>query len=247
MAPAENPAPPLPDPVFDLASRPAGVGACAVTEAVGFDGQLAAVRVEHFLTDDYAQALAEHLATRIVYEPDHIGDTKRAGRAARTGDMPDSPLVTRGAADPVATAAMGIFAGPWLLGQLEGWFRRPLRVLRPTTPYRMDMGDFIDPHDDYPAPEYRLSISCNLTRRWTAGDGGQTVVGVVDRVEEYDDPEWFFPLERWTLRPGAKELVPMFNSLLLLPLDATRGHAVRRVNRGPRYSLTTLYGDRVHP
>lgn len=106
----------------------------------------------------------------------------------------------------------------------------------------MSAGDFVDPHDDCPAPEYRISASLNLTADWRDSDGGTTVIGLVDRVEEYDHPDWPIPLSRWTLRSEKHTFTPRFNSALLLPLSPRRAHAVLPVTRGPRYSITTLYG-----
>ncbi|MEU6559123.1 2OG-Fe(II) oxygenase [Nocardia nova] len=229
-------------PEFDQDGRPPGIGNCVIEEVVCLDGELAAVRVRDLLADDYARALGDHLHNRIVYEQDIIGDTKQVSRAARSDDMPDSPIVTTAPATPVARAALKLLSDPWWLRQLSRWTGSELQVLRPSTPYRMDADDFVDPHDDCPAPEYRMSVSLNLTPDWQESDGGPTVVGLVDRVEEYDHPDWPIPLSRWTLGSKKRTLNPQFNSALLLPLSPHRAHAVLPVRRGPRYSITTLYG-----
>ena len=229
-------------PQFDQDGRPPGIGNCVIEEVVCLDGEIAAVRVRDLLADDYARALGDHLHNRIVYEQDIIGDTKQVSRAARSDDMPDSPIVTTAPATPVARAALKLLSDPWWLRQLSRWTGSELQVLRPSTPYRMEAGDFVDPHDDCPAPEYRMSVSLNLTPDWQEFDGGPTVVGLVDRVEEYDHPDWPIPLSRWTLGSEKHTLTPQFNSALLLPLSPHRAHAVLPVRRGPRYSITTLYG-----
>jgi hypothetical protein len=235
-------------PYFDPVGKPAVVGYCEPAEVVVMDDEeVGAIRVENFFTEPAALALYRHLSERIVYERDDIGTTKRSSRGARAGEMPDDPLVcsTDGPVDSMAEAALGVFSDPWLIRCLEPWLACSLRVLRPPTPYRLAAGDFIDPHDDCAAPEYQLSIACNLTRESSEDSGGETIVGLVDHVEEYDDPGFFFPLKKWTLKPGERVLQPLFNSILLLPLSECRAHAVRLVQDKSRYSITTLYGDRV--
>ncbi|MBF6336803.1 2OG-Fe(II) oxygenase [Nocardia abscessus] len=229
-------------PQFELETRPVAAGRCFIEDTVVIADELVAIRVDDVLDPDYAASLADHLTCGIHYERDEIGDTKRVSRARRLGDMPDSPIATAAAPDMTALDALDMFVSPWWLDQLSRWLGQPLEVLRPTTPYRMDVGDYVDPHDDCPAPEYRLSVVCNFTADWTSGDGGETVVGLVEDVVEYDDSDWFFSLKKWTLRPETRQLAPRFNSALLLPLAPTRAHAVRPVQRGSRISITTLYG-----
>ena len=144
--------------------------------------------------------------------------------------------------DPLAASAFSLFSSDWFLGHLGAWVGTPVRVLRPSAPYRLDPGDYIAAHDDYAAPEHRVSVACNLTRGWAQGDGGETVVGAVENVQEYEDPDYFFPLKIWTLAPGEHSVRPKFNSALLLLLGDDRAHAVRTVVRNHRYSITTLYG-----
>jgi len=233
-------------PHFSVDSRPDSVGACRVGEgAVLTDGTVGAVRIENFFTEAAAKALHAFLSTSVVFERDDIGETKRASRASRAGELPDDPIrTTSDASQEEAWDALATFGSDWFIENLSRWIGVPLRVLRPSTPYRLVAGDYIDPHDDYPAPEYRLSVACNLTPNGGGSEGGETYVGLVDTVEEYDGDD-FFPLKRWRLKPGERTLQPVFNSLLLLPLSAGHAHAVRRVTTGPRHSITTLYGDAV--
>jgi len=232
-------------PQFGNAGRPACIGRCRPTDAVRLDGTgLAVVRVEEFFTEVSAHALSAYLASDLEYERDEIDDQKRANRAVRIGDLPGSPLKVHREPDPLAEAALNVFAGPWFVRQLEAWLGTSLRVLRPMTPYRLDPGDYISPHDDRAAPEFRLSVSCSLTPAEAGSKGGETVVGLVDKVEEYEHPDFFFPLKRWSLKPSAHVLMPVFNSVLLITLTDSYAHAVREVACAPRYSVTTLYGDR---
>jgi hypothetical protein len=236
----------LPLPRFDQAGRPACVGRCRPADAVMLDGLgIAAVRIEEFLTAEAARALSDHLMYRLVYERDEIDDQKRTKRAARTGDLPSSPLMLLGgsADDPLAEAALSAFTSNWLIAQLARWMGLPLRVLRPPVPYRMDPGDYVRPHDDRAAPEFRLSLACCLTPEDLGSKGGETAVGLVESVTEYEHPDFFFPLKRWSLQPGAQVMHPVFNSALLLVLTEEAAHEVREVIEAPRYSITTLYGD----
>ena len=142
----------------------------------------------------------------------------------------------------MALAGLDLLTSPGWLEALTEWFGVPIEVLRSPTPYRLDARDHIDPHDDCPAPEYVLSVSLNLTHGWRPSDGGQTIVGLVESVEEYDD-DWLGSLKRWHIGDEQHVLPPVFNSALLLPLSPRRAHAVRTVTHGPRYSITTLYGS----
>jgi hypothetical protein len=232
-------------PRFGDTGRPVGIGSCRPTDAVQLDDAgFTVVRIEEFFTEDSAYALSDYLASGLEYERDEIDDQKRTNRAVRTGDLPDSPLKVCKQPDPLAEAALNVFATPWFITQLETWLGIPLRILRPMTPYRLDPGDYIGPHDDRAAPEFRLSVSCSLTPAETGSKGGETVVGLVDAVEEYDHPEFFFPLKKWALKPNPHVLKPIFNSVLLIVLADNYAHAVREVYGAPRYSVTTLYGDR---
>jgi len=236
-------------PQFTAGDRPGSVGECRVGETVVLaDGSVGAIRVEDFFADAAAQALHAFLCRAVVYERDDIGVTKRASRGARDGELPDDPLLTSAGAVNDGTrrdaeAAMAVFSSAWFVENLSSWLDVPLEVLRPSTPYRLAPQDFISPHDDYPAPEFRLSVAANLTLDAGADDGGETFVGLVDRVEEYDWDDFFFPLKRWTLRSGERTLRPRFNSLLLIPLSGEHAHGVRAITGGHRYSITTLYGD----
>ncbi|WP_084460558.1 2OG-Fe(II) oxygenase [Nocardia kruczakiae] len=227
----------------ELRNLPPGAGQWSIEDMVRLCGEFAAVRILNFLPSEHARSLADHLTADIVYERDEIGDTKRANRASRSGEMPNSPLVTTSPASPPALAGLNFLTSPGWLERLSGWFGQPIQVLRPPTPYRLDARDYVDPHDDCPAPEYTLSVSLNLTDGWRPSDGGETVVGLVDHVEEYDHPEWFMPLNRWHIGDERHVVTPTFNSALLLPLSPRRAHAVRTVTHGPRYSITTLYGS----
>lgn len=233
-------------PRFREDDRPPCIGRCQPADVVCLDGtSVAAVRLEEFFTAEASQVLCDHLVNRIAYERDEIDDQKRTNRAARADDLPGSALKLRSGtvSDPVAQAALGVLTSSWLVTQLGNWMGMPLRVLRPPTPYRLDPGDYIRSHDDRAAPEFRLSVSCCLTPEDLGSEGGETVVGLVESVSEYDHPEFFFPLKRWSLRPGAKVLPPVFNSALLLVLSDENAHEVREVTRASRYSITTLYGD----
>jgi hypothetical protein len=233
-------------PQFHGDDRPPCFGRCQPVEVVRLDGsRIAAVRLEEFFTVEAARALHDHLARRLVYERDEIDDQKRTNRAARVGDLPGSALKLRDGAvsDPVAEAALEALTSEWLVTQLASWTGLPLRVLRPPTPYRLDPGDYIRPHDDRAAPEFRLSVSCCLTPENLGSEGGETVVGLVGAVSEYEHPDFFFPLKEWSLRPGARVLPPVFNSALLLVLSDENAHEVKEVAGAPRYSITTLYGD----
>lgn len=233
-------------PHTDTAAKPHQFGMFRPTETVRIDNQVAAIRIEDFFSEQTAHTLTTGLS-HLVYERDDIADTKRVSRAARAGDLPDAPLIRPSDAPdmPQLLDTLSLFESPWLISELEEFTGRPLRVLRPPAPYRMDPDDRIAPHDDHAAPEYRLSLACNLTRGWQPHDGGETVIGLVDTVVEFDDPDFFFPLKKWTLEPGARTLMPIFNSALLLFLSPLHAHAVRPVRRGPRFSITTLYGDRA--
>ncbi len=230
----------------DLGARPPQIGAFRFAEPVAVGGRVVAIRVEDFFAPDLAQALADYL-DHLVYERDDIADQKHASRAVRQGELPDDPLLEAAGAPAgqLAHDALAVFEHPWLIGQFEQHLGTPLRVLRPPTPYRLDVADFIEPHDDHPAPEYRLSVACNLTTGWRPDDGGETVVGLVDAVTEFDDPYFPFPLKNWAFGTDTRTLAPRFNSALLLPLSDRHAHAVRPVRRGIRYSITTLYGDKV--
>ncbi|WP_067682389.1 2OG-Fe(II) oxygenase [Nocardia miyunensis] len=209
------------------------------------DGHVVAIRIEDFFSPDAARTLTRCLH-RLSYERDEIADQKRVSRAARDGDLPDAALIAS-AETPEMTRAveiLNVFENPWLIARFDELIGARLRVLRPPTPYRMECGDFIQPHDDHPSPEYRLSVACNLTEQWRPPDGGETVVGLVDTVAEFEHPEFFFPLKRLTLRRETRTLTPIFNSALLLPLTPAHAHAVQSVHTGPRFSITTLYGDR---
>ncbi|GAA1600371.1 hypothetical protein GCM10009764_25250 [Nocardia ninae] len=209
--------------------------------------RVGAVRVEQFFNDQATALLTPFLHGDLVYERDEIGDQKLVSRASRQGDLPDDPLVQRSStldADS-ALAVLNTFGSSWFIEQLGDWLNTPLRMLRPPTPYRMDVGDYVEPHDDHPSPEFRLSVTYNLTANWQPGDGGETVVGLVEAVTEFDHPDFPFPLKTWTLGTGAQSLEPVFNSVLLLPLSDEQAHAVRPVRRASRYSITTLYGDRT--
>lgn len=232
-------------PRFAESGRPAHVGACRPAETVSLpDAGLGAIRIEDFFTPEAAKHLSSHLIDQIVYERDEIDDQKLTSRAARDGELPDSPLRYQGVPDPVAQAALAVFEGAWFIEQLENWLDRPLCVLRPSTPYRLDPGDYINAHDDRASDEFRLSVTCALTPDSIGSRGGETVVGLVDTVTEYEHPDFFFPLKKWTFQPGVRALTPRFNSLLLIPLEDDHAHAVRTVREAPRYSITTLYGDR---
>jgi 2OG-Fe(II) oxygenase superfamily len=236
----------MPLPRFEEAGRPPHVGRCTPTDVVVLGGSdIAAVRVEEFFTAEAAQALSDHLMHRLVYERDEIDDQKRTSRAARTGDLPGSPLRVLGSStsDPLAEAALNAFTSEWLIAQLACWMGLPLRVLRPPSPYRMDPGDYVRPHDDRAAPEFRLSLAYCLTPEDLGSKGGETVVGLVESVSEYEHPDFFFPLKRWSLQPGAHVMPPVFNSVLMLVLTEHAAHEVREVAEAPRYSITTLYGD----
>lgn len=224
--------------------KPKVIGRFVPTRIVAIDSRVLVVRIEHFFTERVAAALARQLQN-YVYEPDLIADRKRVARAARSGDLPDDPLVRiAGAKDaPEADAAMQALTGPWVIAWLEQRGSR-LRALRPPTPYRMGPGDFITPHDDCPAPEYRVSLAYNLTRGWQPGDGGETEVGLVDTVEEFEHPDFPLPVKKWTFRDGTYLLPPVFNSALVLLLSEQHAHAVVSLRRGFRYSITTLYGTR---
>jgi hypothetical protein len=233
-------------PQFHEDGPPPYIGRCQPVEVVRLDGsRTAVVRLEEFFAVEAARALCDHLVRRLVYERDEIDDQKRTNRAARVGDLPGSALKLRDGAvsDPVAEAALGVLSSKWLVTQLANWMGLPLRVLRPPTPYRLDPGDYIRPHDDRAAPEFRLSVSCCLTPENLGSEGGDTVVGLVESVSEYEHPEFFFPLKKLSLRSGARVLPPVFNSALLLVLSDENAHAVTEVASAPRYSITTLYGD----
>jgi hypothetical protein len=236
----------MPLPRFGEAGRPPHVGRCTPTDVVVLGGSdIAAVRVEHFFTAETAQALSDHLMHRLVYERDEIDDQKRTSRGARTGDLPSSALRLLGgsSSDPLAEATLNVFTSDWLIAQLGCWMGLPLRVLRPPVPYRMDPGDYVRPHDDRAAPEFRLSLAYCLTPEDLGSKGGETVVGLVESVSEYEHPDFFFPLKRWSLQPGAHVMPPVFNSVLMLVLTEHAAHEVREVAEAPRYSITTLYGD----
>lgn len=233
-------------PRFTEDGRHPHVGRCRPTDVIRLDGmRIAAVRVEDFFTVEAAQALSNHLMHRLVYERDEIDDQKRSNRAACTGELPGSPPVLRdgSSADSLAEEALSVFSSDWLIAQLARWMGQPLRVLRPPTPYRLDPGDYIRPHDDRAAPEFRLSVSCCLTPEDLGSQGGETVIGLVESVSHYEHPEFFFPLKRWSLLPGARVMPPVFNSALLLVLSDETAHEVREVAQASRYSVTTLYGD----
>lgn len=233
-------------PRFAEAGRPSCAGRCQVTDVTCLAGPgVAAVRVEDFLTADAAGALSDHLMHRLVYERDQIDDQKLTNRAARAGDLPDSALKTAGdtASAPLAEAALSVFTSDWLIRQLARWMGLPLRVLRPPVPYRMDPGDYVRPHDDRAAPEFRLSLAYCLTPEALGSKGGETRIGLIESVTEYEHPDFFFPLKKWTLRPGSQVMPTVFNSALLLVLSDETAHEVHEVAGAPRYSITTLYGD----
>ncbi|WP_431953311.1 2OG-Fe(II) oxygenase [Nocardia lijiangensis] len=234
-------------PFFSTHGKPPELGECRTTSVVTLRERIGAVRVEQVFSEDATTALASFLQNDLVYERDEIGDQKLVNRASRQGEMPDDPLVHRATASTAeaALAVLGVFGSAWFIEQLEKWLSTPLRVLRPPTPYRMDVGDHIEPHDDHPSSEFRLSVTYNLTADWQIGDGGETVIGDVAAVTEFEDPDFPLPLKKWTLAPGAQSLTPVFNSALLLPLSCEQAHAVRPVQRAARFSITTLYGDRI--
>jgi hypothetical protein len=234
-------------PVFRPAGRPKVAGSCTVSEVISDpDVGIAAVRIEEVLTAEAARAVHDYVVNDIVYERDEIGQEKRAFRGARTGELPTDPFLHTGTETPGVLAQEGFafFTSNWFVTQLSEWLGVPLTVLRPTTPYRMDPGDYIHPHDDVASPEYRLSIAYNLVPAWHEGDGGETVVGKVGAVQEYEHPDYFFPLKRWSFDPSATSaLKPVYNSALALVLRPDRAHAVNKIVRSSRYSMTTLYGD----
>ncbi|WP_280369738.1 2OG-Fe(II) oxygenase [Nocardia wallacei] len=229
----------------DTPTKPPELGPCTLGDTVALAGKLVALRIDHFFSDRTAYLLAETL-DHLRYERDEIADQKRVNRAVRRGDLPDDPLVYADDApeSDCLLDALSVFESPWLISRFAQILEVPLQVLRPPTPYRMDTADYIGPHDDHPAPEYRLSVACNLTRDWRPGDGGETVVGLVDTVTEFEDPAFPFPLKRWTFQAEQRFLAPVFNTALLLPLSPDHAHAVRPVLRRKRFSITTLYGDR---
>ena len=232
-------------PHFPPQGRPPEAGTCHVSDVVTHPQLgVVAVQLSSVFTVAAADALSDYLRSRLVYERYEIGEQKLTNRASRHDDAPDSPLVIHGSEpiDPLAASAFSLFSSDWFLGHLGAWVGTPVRVLRPSAPYRLDPGDYIAAHDDYAAPEHRVSVACNLTRGWAQGDGGETVVGAVENVQEYEDPDYFFPLKIWTLAPGEHSVRPKFNSALLLLLGDDRAHAVRTVVRNHRYSITTLYG-----
>ena len=234
-------------PVFRPAGHAGVAGHCTVSEVISDpDAGMVAVRIEEVLTAEAARAVHDYVVNDIVYERDEIGQEKRAFRAARTGELPTDPFLHTGTGTPGALAQEGfaLFTSSWFVTQLSEWLAVPLTVLRPTTPYRMDPGDFIHPHDDVASPEYLLSIAYNLVPAWQGGDGGETVVGKVGTVQEYEHPDYFFPLKRWSFDPsGISTLKPVYNSALALVLRPDRAHAVNKIVRNSRYSMTTLYGD----
>ena len=109
----------------------------------------------------------------------------------------------------------------------------------------LDRGDRICLHDDMSDPEHAVSVAYNLSREWTASDGGQTVFGDVIGVTPVDTPaDAPFPLQQWHVR-DERVFVPVFNSMLVMRLGARFAHGVSEVtSERSRLSLVAIYGRR---
>jgi hypothetical protein len=197
---------------------------------------------------EVAEALAGELAEGLLFERVELGGLTAQWRARRPlGDVYFGEMERRpGWCTPdCVTTALGFFESPpflvWL-GRLAG---EELAFLRPVTAYRLERGDRICLHDDMSDPAHAVSVAYNLSRDWTAAQGGATVFGRVTGVVPVPTPpESPIPLNRWEIT-DEQVFWPVFNSLLVMRLGEQFAHGVREVTSDrPRVSLVGIYGRR---
>ena len=99
-------------------------------------------------------------------------------------------------------------------------FHRPLRPTVDITAHRLTSGQRIRIHDDYLEDGETHRLIVQLSRNWTAGDGGHLLL--------------FGGSEPEDLRVV---LAPMSRQALLFEISRRSHHAVSRVVRGERYSI----------
>lgn len=213
------------------------------------DGALArepCLRLDEFFPAPVAEALERELLDGLQYERVELGTLTAQWRASRPlGDAYFGPMQRRpGWVTPECVhAALRLFESPafveWL-GRVTG---DALMFLRPVTAYRLEKADRICLHDDMSDPSHAVSIAYNLSRDWSAQDGGCTVFGeVVNVVPAETPPDSPFPLHRWEI-DAERVFTPAFNSLLVMRLGEQFAHGVQAVTGSrPRLSLVGIYG-----
>lgn len=206
------------------------------------------LRFDDFFPAAIAEALARELAEGLLYERVELGALTAQWRASRPlGDVYFGPMQRRpGWSTPECVdGALRAFESPLFIGWLEHLAGEELEFLRPVTAYRLERGDRICLHDDMSDPAHAVSVAYNLSRDWTADDGGYTLFGeVTDVVSEETPPDSPFPLRRWEIT-GERVFVPAFNSLLVMRLGEQFAHGVQEVTGSrSRLSLVGIYGRR---
>jgi len=206
------------------------------------------VRFDVFLPGDVAAELEAEVRRGLVYERVELGSLTSQWRARRPlGDGYFGPMLRRpGWSSPASVvAAVEMFESAAFTRWLSDLAGEEVRFLRPATAYRLDRGDRICLHDDMSDPEHAVSVAYNLSREWTASDGGQTVFGDVIGVTPVDTPaDAPFPLQQWHVR-DERVFVPVFNSMLVMRLGARFAHGVSEVtSERSRLSLVAIYGRR---
>jgi Rps23 Pro-64 3,4-dihydroxylase Tpa1-like proline 4-hydroxylase len=108
----------------------------------------------------------------------------------------------------------------------------------------MNSGDGICLYDDMSDDAHRLSAVLGLTRGWEPGDGGETIVGEVESVQDLTTPpEIPFQLQRWTRKDDYATLPPSFNAFTVIRLSNKLAHGVNPlIAYKVRFSLVALYG-----
>lgn len=204
------------------------------------------IRFEDLLPLTVAGAVEHEVAHGLEYERVELGEMTAQWRALRPlGDVYFGQMKRHaGWETPQCVKdVLGFFESAvfvdWL-GRLAG---EQLEFLRPVTAYRLGQGDRICLHDDMSDPTHAVSVAYNLSRDWTANDGGGTifgrVTGIVPLPTPVDSP---IPLQRWVIA-DEQRFVPAFNSLLVMRLSEEFAHGVETVtgNRS-RLSLVGIYG-----
>lgn len=124
------------------------------------------------------------------------------------------------------------------LSRLSG---QPLQVSKPPTLFRMERGDRIERHDDVSDhPLNRLSAVLHLSKNWKSSFGGNTVLGVVKRIDSVRLGE--YRGQSWVLSGKHSTLTPVFNSLNVIALKPGMAHGVTSIKvEACRVSIVCLY------
>jgi 2OG-Fe(II) oxygenase superfamily len=143
---------------------------------------------------------------------------------------------------PGVARCCAFLKSPSFLGWLTRLEGHKVQVTRQPSPFKMDLGDRIVPHDDCSDyPSNRFSVVLHFSKGWNRRFGGNTLIGKVKRIETMTSERG--GKRRWIFSSQRSVVVPLFNSLVLIALRPSMAHAVTRVRvNHPRLTIIATYG-----